>query len=54
MTTAIIGTATEAARAGEIIATKSCAEAMGGFTPETMAGLMKGAADLGDLGKFFS
>ncbi|RLC01570.1 MAG: MBL fold metallo-hydrolase [Deltaproteobacteria bacterium] len=43
----------EAARAGEIIATKACAEAMAGFTPETMAGLMKGASDLGDLGQFF-
>ena len=43
----------EAAQANEIIATKSCAEAMAGFTPETMAGLMQGAPDLGDLGKFF-
>ena len=43
----------EAAKAGEIISTKSCAEAMAKLTPETMAGLMKGAADLGDLGNFF-
>ena len=43
----------KAAQAGEIIATKSCAEAMAGFTPETMAGLMQGAPDLGELGKFF-
>lgn len=43
----------EAAGAGEIISTKACAKAMAEFPPETMAGLMKGAADLGDLGQFF-
>ncbi len=43
----------EAAKAGEIIATKSCAEAMAGFTPETMAEIMKGASELGDVGAFF-
>lgn len=43
----------EAAQAGETIATKSCAAAMAGFTPETMAGIMQGAPEMGDLGKFF-
>ena len=43
----------EAANAREMISTKSCAAAMAAFTPEIMAGLMQGAPDLGDVGKFF-
>ena len=43
----------DAARASEIIATKPCAEAMAAFTPDAMAGVMKGAPEMGDLGKFF-
>ncbi|MCG6909909.1 MAG: MBL fold metallo-hydrolase [Deltaproteobacteria bacterium] len=43
----------EAAKAKEIIATKSCAEAMAAFTPETMAAIMQGAPGLGDAGTFF-
>ncbi len=43
----------EAVRAGEIIATKACAEGMRGLTPEFMAEIMKNTSTMGDLGRFF-
>ena len=42
----------QAARAEEIIASKSAAEAMAQFPPTVMAEIMKGAAGMGELGEF--